>query len=90
VVSVFQAQEEKKAREEESDRLIQEFLDSMKEELNNDLKRNPRHSDWGDDGDFLDIVDEIDWRGTDFVDDSSRNYKKDVRKIHSLLLKKKK
>ena len=60
----------------------------MKVELNNDLKRNSRHSDWGDDGAFLEIADEIDWRGVDTVDDSSRNYKKDVRKIHSLLKKK--
>lgn len=88
VVSVFEAR--KTLEEEESDRLIQEFLDSMKVELNNDLKRNPKHSDWGDDGAFLEIVDEIDWRGVDTVDDSSRNYKKDVRKIHSLLKKKRK
>jgi hypothetical protein len=88
VVSVFQAQKKAQEEEQESDRLIQEFLDSMKVELNNDLKRNSRHSDWGDDGAFLEIADEIDWRGVDTVDDSSRNYKKDVRKIHSLLKKK--
>lgn len=76
--------------EQESDRLIQEFLDSMRTELNNETQRNPRYSDWGDDGQFLDIAEEIDWRGVDFVDDSSRHYKKNVRKIHSLLKNKKK
>lgn len=80
----------KQQQEEEGDKLIQEFLDSMRVELSNDIKRNPKHSDWGDDGEFLEIADEIDWRGVEVVDDSSRNYKKDVRKIHSILKNKKK
>lgn len=79
----------KKEEEEENDRLIKELLDSMRTELNNEFQRNPRHSDWGDDGTFLDIAEEIDWRGVECVDDSSRHYKKNVKKIHSLLKKKK-
>lgn len=75
--------------QEESDRLIQEFLDSLKVELSNETQRNPKHSDWGDDGTYKEIAEEIDWEGIDCVDDSSRHYKKNVRKIHSLLRKEK-
>lgn len=83
VVSILKSKEE-----EESNKLIDEFLGSLRIELMNETKRNPKYSDWGDDGEFLEIAEEIDWRGVHSVDDSSRHYKKDVRKIHSLLKKK--
>ena len=70
-----------------NDELIQEFLDSMRTELNHEFQRNPKHSEWGDDGAYFDIVEEIDWRGVDCVDDSSRHYKKNIKKIHSMLKK---
>jgi len=73
--------------EEEQDELIKEFLESMNIELNNDLKRNSKYSEWGDEGNYREIEDEIDWKGVDVVDDSSRHYKRTVRKIHSLLKK---
>lgn len=59
----------------------------MNIELNNDLKRNSKYSEWGDEGNYREIEDEIDWKGVDVVDDSSRHYKRTVRKIHSLLKK---
>jgi len=86
-VSVNKSKEE---LQEETDKLIKEFLDSMRTELNNEFQRNPKHSDWGDDGAYLEVAEEIDWRGVDCVDDSSRHYKKNVKRIHSMLKKKKK
>lgn len=71
----------------EEDMLIHEFLESMNVELNNENLRRTKYSEWGDDGKYMDIENEIGWVGVDVVDDSSRHYKRTVRKIHSLLKK---
>lgn len=48
------------------------------------MRRSAKHYDHGDEGDesnYGEIIDAIDWQGADAVDDSSLQYKKDLRYI---------
>jgi len=84
-ISTEKVRDEMCGTTDKEDQLIEQFLKTLGRELRNPLERDPEDTDWGEEGTYSDVIDSIDWEGVDRVDDSSRYYKKKVKRIYHLL-----
>lgn len=75
--------------EQEQLKLIEQFLKTLDRELKNPLERDPWDTDWGDDGIYSDIIESVDWEGVERIDDSTKHYKRKVKKIYEKVVAKK-